>query len=193
MLIITAVVIGTLVDRQLEVSMGNSLESSLKKDCVLVSSFAERAFRGEEADVASRIRDIGRLSGLRITLIRPDGRVLADSEEDPATMDNHRNRPEVLVADTEDFGLEQRFSRTVGYPMLYVARVLFADEGKLGIVRVALPQRDLEAQRAATRRSVILGSGAGLLLALPLGGDLGAPRDRADRGDEEGRGGDALR
>ena len=168
-LIVTAVVIGLLVDSRLIGWQTDALERSLKRDCVLIGSFAERAFRGQEPDVAQIVKRLSVPSGLRITLIRPDGAVLADSEENPAAMDNHGSRPEVEQARTEDFGVQRRFSRTVRYDMLYVARVLFADEGELGVVRVAIPLREIEAQIAAVHRSVLEGTGTGLVLALLLG------------------------
>ena len=168
-LIITAVVIGSMVDHRLTGTLTDALERSLKRDCILIGSFAERAFRGQEPEVARSVEQLSGPSRLRITLILPDGTVLADSEEDPAAMDNHGSRPEVQEARTGDFGVQRRFSRTVRYEMLYVARVLFADEGELGVVRVAVPLRELEAQLAASHRSVIVGSGAGLVLALLLG------------------------
>ena len=37
-------------------------------------------------------------SGVRITVISADGRVLADSQAEPSTMENHANRPEVREA-----------------------------------------------------------------------------------------------
>ena len=40
----------------------------------------------------------GKATETRITLIAPDGEVLADSEEEPARMDNHRMRPEIIGA-----------------------------------------------------------------------------------------------
>jgi two-component system phosphate regulon sensor histidine kinase PhoR len=168
-LVVTAVAIGLLVDRRLTGSQTEALERSLKRDCVLIGSFAERAFRGQEPEVVQSVQRLSGPSGLRITLILPDGAVLADSEEDPASMDNHGNRPEVEEARTEEFGMQRRFSRTVRYDMLYVARVLFAEEGELGVVRVAIPLRELQAHISAAHRSVVVGSGAGLVLALLLG------------------------
>ncbi len=37
-------------------------------------------------------------AGARFTAIRPDGKVLGDSDEDPAMMENHADRPEVIQA-----------------------------------------------------------------------------------------------
>ena len=59
--------------------------------------------------------------GARITIINKDGVVLGDSEEDPATMDNHADRPEVIEALSQGTGSSIRYSATLGYNMMYVA------------------------------------------------------------------------
>ena len=58
------------------------------------------ALPGQSEDVAP-LRDwVGQIaaSGARVTVITADGRVLADSQSDPQTMENHATRPEVLEA-----------------------------------------------------------------------------------------------
>ena len=73
------------------------------------------------------LRRLGRASGTRITLIAADrsgfarGQVLADSDSDPATMENHADRPEFQVALQGRPGRQVRFSHTLGEDMMYVA------------------------------------------------------------------------
>ena len=57
--------------------------------------------------------EFGRQTGLRITVIAADGRVLADNQGNPATMDNHSGRPEVQEAQRTGTGVSIRFSHTV--------------------------------------------------------------------------------
>jgi len=57
----------------------------------------------------------------RITVIAPDGTVLADSKEDPAEMENHKTRPEVIEALKGNVGVSLRYSTTLDDRMLYVA------------------------------------------------------------------------
>ncbi|MFN2352902.1 MAG: ATP-binding protein [Desulfopila sp.] len=63
----------------------------------------------------------GRLAGTRITVIYPDGRVVADSNEDPTTMEPHHKRVEVKSALQGEVGTVLRLSHTLGREMLYVA------------------------------------------------------------------------
>lgn len=57
----------------------------------------------------------------RVTVIALDGRVLADSDSDPATMDDHSDRPEVAAAIGGEVGRSSRYSVTTDEGRLYVA------------------------------------------------------------------------
>lgn len=75
----------------------------------------------------------GRESGTRITIIQADGKVLADSNEDPEVMDNHRMRIEIDTAFWGEVGVSRRFSRTLGENLLYVALpVRIGESGMVG-------------------------------------------------------------
>ncbi|WP_457576693.1 ATP-binding protein [Desulfomarina sp.] len=67
----------------------------------------------------------GRESGTRITVILADGRVIADSKENPDIMDNHRNRPEIKKALLGKTGVSKRFSHTLEENLIYVAVPLY--------------------------------------------------------------------
>lgn len=77
--------------------------------------------------------------GSRITLIDISGKVLADSEHDPRTMENHAERAEVRKALAGDFGEDLRRSATLKERMLYVAAPIEPLAGHKLIVRVAVP------------------------------------------------------
>jgi two-component system phosphate regulon sensor histidine kinase PhoR len=92
--------------------------------------------------------------GSRITVIALDGRVLGDSAETSAKMENHRGRPEVIEALKSTTGSSQRYSTTVGYDMLYRAYYQ-RGENQQRIIRVAIPLKELEAGIRDMRRSLI--------------------------------------
>ena len=75
----------------------------------------------------------------RITIIAPDGTVLADSVENPVDMENHAARPEVTDAIAYGIGESIRYSTTIGEQMMYVAVPITSNSVILGIARVALP------------------------------------------------------
>ncbi|HUS64473.1 MAG TPA: hypothetical protein VMZ28_08020, partial [Kofleriaceae bacterium] len=61
-------------------------------------------------------------SSVRLTVIDPAGAVLGDSEAAPASMDNHRGRPEVQAALARGTGRAIRHSATLDRTMIYAAR-----------------------------------------------------------------------
>jgi len=60
-------------------------------------------------------------SGARVTVIGRDGSVLADSQHDPSTMDNHAARPEVRQALNGATGTAVRHSATLDADLCYLA------------------------------------------------------------------------
>ena len=66
---------------------------------------------------------------LRMTLINANGVVLCDSMADPADMDNHGDRAEVISALLGKTGSGVRFSNTVKASLLYVAVPLKTPDG----------------------------------------------------------------
>ena len=108
----------------------------------------------------------GELLGLRVTVIRSDGVVLGDSYEDPAGMENHLSRPDVQAALGGSQGVFTRFSRTLGYRMMYAAAPIAGDGRLLGVARVAIPLTRVEERIADLRNTVV---GVSLLVALLAG------------------------
>jgi len=103
----------------------------------------------------------------RVTVISSDGAVEGDSEENPLTMENHLDRPEVQAALAGNEGSSIRYSRTLGYSMMYVAAPVRAPGGQvIGVARVALPLTQIE-QRVSRLRLTI--AGASLFTALLAG------------------------
>jgi two-component system phosphate regulon sensor histidine kinase PhoR len=126
-------------------------EARLIGDGLATSSIWEGS--GDELDrLAKHYAD---LLDARVTLIRIDGTVLGESHEDRTQMDNHLYRPEVQQALATGQGKSIRYSRTVLYEMIYAAVPVEADGGVVGVARVALSLRQVEANVARLRRTVI--------------------------------------
>jgi two-component system phosphate regulon sensor histidine kinase PhoR len=124
---------------------------------------------GDAAALNAALGQLGARTGTRLTIIRADGTVLADSAEPAAQMDNHLDRPEIRAALTGGVGEAARFSTTIGQRMMYVAvRVTGADGQLLGFTRAALPLTAVAQQQAALRRSLWLTTAVAAMLALLL-------------------------
>ncbi len=99
----------------------------------------------------------------RITLILPDGRVIADTEKEPSRMDNHLQRPEILQAIKQAYGTSMRFSATVKRDMLYVAIPIWKDNTLAGFVRTARDIAIVEQTIARMQRKILY---AGMIVTL---------------------------
>jgi two-component system phosphate regulon sensor histidine kinase PhoR len=98
-------------------------------------------------------------SGIRITLIRSDGVVVADSSVEPGgirAMENHRSRPEVQAALAGGRGMNVRQSATTGHPYVYVARTVSGPQGRPFVLRLAEPLEQLSALRGRLAAAMLL-------------------------------------
>ncbi|MEW6657664.1 MAG: ATP-binding protein [Thermodesulfobacteriota bacterium] len=112
-------------------------------------------------------KDLGKITATRLTVILPAGKVLGDTEEDPARMDNHGDRPEFLQAIRGRVGVSTRFSYTLGHEQMYVA-VPLKDQGRIiGVVRASLAMTAIgQALRVFYFKIVLGGLAIALLVAL---------------------------
>jgi two-component system phosphate regulon sensor histidine kinase PhoR len=106
-------------------------------------------------------------SGVRITVIAPDGRVLADSQTEISTMENHAQRPEFLQALKSGDGYSTRQSVSVHTQLLYFAVRQDLPGGTPVVLRLALPMEGFSQQLWTFRRNLWLWS---LLIYLLAGG-----------------------
>lgn len=147
------------LDRTLEVVFLDDLTGSLTARARAIRV----ALPDEPTGLQAAAIALGRETGVRVTVIRTDGVVVADSARDPAGIENHAGRPEVRAALEGEVGVASRTSETVGEPYRYVA--LPARDGR--IVRVALPL-SVVGERLATVRAIVLGA-AGVAALVGVG------------------------
>ncbi len=127
----------------------------------------DAAHRTELTDLVSRA---AAAVGVRVTLIAPDGFVVADSEvalEDLGTVANHADRPEVEAALRGRTGSNRRRSATVGGSFLYVA-VPRAPPSPPGVVRVATDLSSVDSALAGLRSALVTGGAIALAGTLAL-------------------------
>ena len=92
-------------------------KEELLKDIELIYLIAK-----ENRDFNALALKIKKDLNLRITFILEDGDILAESDKDKKYMDNHKNRPEVVIARLEGFGYSVRHSNTLNKELLYVVK-----------------------------------------------------------------------
>lgn len=104
------------------------------------------------------------LVGARVTVMDSTGVVTADSEADPARMENHAQRPEMAAALAGRSGSDIRTSATLGSTFLYVA-IPFQH----GALRLAMPLQTIEQQVHNIRMQVLVSTTLALLLSVLVG------------------------
>ena len=97
-------------------------------------------------------------SGVRVTVITADGKVLADSQSDTSTMENHAGRPEIRDALAKGEGQSSRHSVTINRDLLYYAVRLPVAGGAPVILRFALPAQAVDEELGDFRRRLWLSS-----------------------------------
>ena len=154
-----AVTFDVMVGSAWQASLRGEIERNLIQKTQLLAHRVEAERSGHApADIATLE---GQAAGARVTIIDLSGKVLADSETNPASMENHATRPEFVAALSGRIGSNERRSATLGVPFLYVAVPISG-----GAVRLAYPLSDVEAVSAQVRHRLELASALAFLFAL---------------------------
>jgi two-component system phosphate regulon sensor histidine kinase PhoR len=143
-----------------ENSLRNDLERLLLENA---RAFSLRLQNDPRHSLKEMAEEEAHITETRVTIIARDGKVLADSEADPQTMENHAGRPEILAALRGQDGVATRLSATVGKPLLYVA-VPSGDK----VVRLAYPVANILSHMTEVRATLLRATALALVFALAL-------------------------
>jgi two-component system phosphate regulon sensor histidine kinase PhoR len=119
------------------------------------------------AAVNRTVNTQARYADTRITVILPSGVVIGDSDESPAQMDNHANRPEIARALQGHPGASTRYSRTLQKNMMYVAIPVKLEKQVAGVIRTSVPVSDIDSKLDDMRLRIIF---AALLISFLIAG-----------------------
>jgi two-component system, OmpR family, phosphate regulon sensor histidine kinase PhoR len=125
----------------------------------VLAPIARERLAYRQADLEAWARRLAADSGLRVTLIRADGVVVADSSVEPGqigAMENHLGRPEVQAALARGRGMDVRESATTSQTYVYVARTLSGPRGETLVLRLAEPLQQLSALRGRLAAAMAL-------------------------------------
>ena len=154
------VILDLQIRRQWDKSLRSQLEQSLLEE---TRQFAQRVDNDTLHPLPQVARDTAAATGARATIIDQTGKVLADSEADPATMENHAHRPEFAAALHGAPGEASRTSKTLGIDFLYTAAPT-----RNGAVRLAYQMAAIHENSVRIEQSLFSGSLLALLIAVIL-------------------------
>lgn len=139
-------ILGVYITNSVRDSQLDNLRTQLEKEAIITAVASLSGFDDQptNTDLDALAKKLGNQTGTRITIIAIDGTVLGDSNEDPANMENHATRPEVMDALRLGTGESTRYSTTLGREMMYLAVPISGQEGIMGVARVALPLTQVE-------------------------------------------------
>ena len=120
----------------------------------------------ERAGLESWARQAGERARSRVTVIDRRGVVLADSQHDPETMENHGQRPEVRAALAGRLGTAIRRSATLDVDFSYVAVPARYQSSSTVVLRLAVPLSEIRTAIAELRWRILRASLVAGLLAL---------------------------
>jgi two-component system phosphate regulon sensor histidine kinase PhoR len=132
----TAITLQLTVHNVWERTLREQIERNLKQKTLMFAYRVEADRQHSLADIAAQE---GQAAGARATVIDPTGKVLADSEADPGTMENQRHRREFASALAGQIGADEGNGQSLGVPFLYVAVPVSG-----GAVRLAYPVPEME-------------------------------------------------
>ncbi len=143
-----------------EISLRQEIERDLRQKTVMFSNRVNNDHKNNLSDLVSQE---GQAAGAHATVIDLTGRVLADSEVVPSSLDNQALLPEFAAALKGEVGVDTRRSPIVGIPFLYVAAPVSG-----GAVRLAYSLSDIDAVISRGRVALLSGAALAVLVAVVL-------------------------
>jgi two-component system phosphate regulon sensor histidine kinase PhoR len=142
------------------------LASDLESTAHLIKDFLYQDITENNLfQLKSKTGALGKEIKTRITIIDITGKVLSDSEESPALMDNHSDRPEIKEAMLGKTGRSIRYSFTLETDMLYIAIPIVEGNQIISIIRLALPLVEVNKNIAYLTRIILSTTIISLLIA----------------------------
>lgn len=149
----------TIVNLNNQIDNQNSMMIAQAKDYLVHSDYSA---------LDSMIKIIGKQTTNRLSIILPDGIVVADSDVDPNIMENHADRPEIIDASKNQFGQSVRYSYSVNQQMLYNARPILFNNEIIGYSRISVPVAYIDDLFSDILRNIILTVVIVLIISLGL-------------------------
>jgi two-component system phosphate regulon sensor histidine kinase PhoR len=152
LLLLALAVFGMLSARATRTRLLDEISRRLAADAEMLKVFV--AVNREAPALQVALQGMSRRLEVRFTIIDADGRVIADSDSDPAGMDNHNGRAEVLQARATGTGGNVRYSDTLHNDMMYHALLMDGPAGR--VVRAALPLTRIDEEVGGIYRVMLL-------------------------------------
>ncbi len=137
-------------------SSADYLEREISTEMLAHAKLLELAISQSDKPLQITVAKFKNATGARFTIIGANGEVLADTDEDPATMASHLNRPEIRQAASEGVGQSSRYSTTTGLNTKYIAKIIEFGSTE-GFIRVSYPLQTVgKLKNEITRQNLLI-------------------------------------
>jgi len=155
---VTAITLQWTVRNVWQQTLHEQIERDLKQKTLMFAYRVEADRQHSLADITSQE---GQAAGARATVIDPTGKVLADSEVDPKTMDGELKGKEFAGALQGIVTVDERKSQQLGVDFLFVAAPVSG-----GAVRLAFPLPEIETTDRPLAKALFWGSLIAVAIAI---------------------------
>lgn len=176
--LLAAAGMGLLIDRTMRETNLAEIETRLEAEARLIGASLGGPLSSGDESIQDEVRLFGEQTETRITIIRDDGVVIADTAADPDVMNNHLDRPEIAEAFESGIGRAQRRSGSLDGSYLYVAIQIPGAPGYVSEVALSMAQID-DANRVLRQRillsvlvAAMAASAAGIFFARRISSSL---------------------
>jgi two-component system, OmpR family, phosphate regulon sensor histidine kinase PhoR len=157
-----------------------------RADLAAVADFLDQQLGPEipadRRDFARLCRNYEQASGIRVTLVRPDGSVDFDSHARPEELEKQLNRPEIQKALSGGSHDEIRYNAALDQRVIYLAAPVLRNDQLFGVLYLSTPLKALDQSLARMRVWLLIVGLATAALAAPLAWraarDIGRPLDQ---------------
>ncbi len=141
LIVVSMTVFGAFLTNSVKNTQLGNLAKQLESEALIIAQVCLPYFQNtpDINSINTLVNTLGTGIDERITVIAPDGTVLGDSYENPASMENHSTRLEFKEALASGYGESVRYSTTLNQKMMYVAILITDGQDVYGITRTALP------------------------------------------------------
>ncbi|MEN3003434.1 two-component system histidine kinase PnpS [Dehalobacterium formicoaceticum] len=167
LILISMLVVGVSLIWMLQNYLLDNVEDNMTNQGRLIADVvSEEVSLGNYDKVQEKVIQLASDLNLRITIVLKDGRVIGDSESDPDSMENHKNRIEISQALQKQVGIDKRMSSTTEIDTMYVAVPIINQGEVLGAARIGLPLQEINRTFLKVRGFMFIGILIATLIAI---------------------------
>ncbi|NJL27073.1 MAG: HAMP domain-containing protein [Thermoanaerobaculia bacterium] len=170
LILTTVTIVASLVGRRIERDALEQTRQNLLSEALLLREVVRDREVGSGGEpLQARLRALGHDVGARFTVLAGGWDGWSPTRiQDPALMETHAQRPEILALAAQPVGTATRFSATLSEERMYLALMIEPGHPERGYVRSSLSLDAVRARRASLRGIVAVGTAIGAVIALAL-------------------------